>query len=374
MATPRRGRQSTAPRRPTQGPTPLPAYQPPSCPLNDAAQRSLLALSQTRDVNRLKDHIRRGHETLQDSATEINERLQSKLAQQERADARRAESGREEDAESRALVEEMKQKVEELTRNMEAGVRTMIDAQATIEAVEKALGEVHHAIVDGGGAAHPTQSTLGASQHRSQNRRRPANSEDEGNGEEENEESIQPVVGPLDLLKRKMAEHEAQYGQLALRARYASLLKMYAAVFANMFSCSSYAQHNDYVSFKKTVHDAMHPGEDAPPLPHASTWFPDPNSQPSSGANGNEDEGSDIEVASERISIKCPLTLLPMVDPVTSKKCPHSFERNAIMEMISQSTVRIGGGRSGEKMMKCPVCEVVRLLSPCNPPWQFKQC
>jgi len=70
-------------------------------------------------------------------------------------------------------------------------------------------------------------------------------------------------------------------------------------------------------------------------------------------------------VASERISIKCPLTLLPMKDPVTSQKCPHSFEKEAILSMINASEVRVGGtGRAGtqggQKAMQCPVCAVVR--------------
>ena len=83
------------------------------------------------------------------------------------------------------------------------------------------------------------------------------------------------------------------------------------------------------------------------------------------GSAGNdiiEDDDEDIAVASERISIKCPITLLPMKDPVTSQKCPHSFEKEAILGMIDASDVRVGGsGRrgDGQKAMRCPVCEVV---------------
>ena len=132
-----------------------------------------------------------------------------------------------------------------------------------------------------------------------------------------------------------------------------------------------YAQHNSYVHFKRLVHDATHPGADAPPLANASTWFPaDPRDthQPSQGSNQRsnspQDEESDIEIASERVTVKCPLTLLPMRDPLTSKKCPHSFEKTAILDMLSRSSNWVGGtGRRGggtqERAMKCPVCEVV---------------
>lgn len=114
-------------------------------------------------------------------------------------------------------------------------------------------------------------------------------------------------------------------------------------------------------------------------MPHASTWFPSeasdlPDSQPktrsgaAAGKNKNhdpiEDSDQEVAVASERVSIKCPITLLPMKDPVTSQKCPHSFEKEAITSMINASDIRVGGsGRRGDKggdrAMKCPVCEVV---------------
>lgn len=116
-------------------------------------------------------------------------------------------------------------------------------------------------------------------------------------------------------------------------------------------------------------------------MPNASTWFPasspDPtlphthtrsaaagaNNDPIDDNNDDDDDEDDLAVASERISIKCPLTLLPMKDPVTSLKCPHSFEKEAILSMLGASGVWVGGsGRrgDGQRGMKCPVCEVVR--------------
>jgi len=135
--------------------------------------------------------------------------------------------------------------------------------------------------------------------------------------------------------------------------------------------CTSYAHHNDYVGFKKIVHDAHYPDDQAPPMPNASTWFPSESPDPtmpntrSAVAGATEpidDDDEDLAVASERISIKCPITLLPMKDPVTSQKCPHSFEKEAILSMIGDSDVWVGGsGRrgDGQKGMKCPVCEMV---------------
>ena len=76
------------------------------------------------------------------------------------------------------------------------------------------------------------------------------------------------------------------------------------------------------------------------------------------------DDDDDIDVLSERISIKCPITLVPMKDPVSSTKCPHSFEKSAILDMLNQSVIRVGGSnrrgaQNGQKAVKCPVCEMV---------------
>lgn len=143
-----------------------------------------------------------------------------------------------------------------------------------------------------------------------------------------------------------------------------------------------YAQNNDYIGFKKLVYDAQFPGDDAPPMPHASTWFSDqpsdsadPHTHGAAAAAGSQAAGNDddLAVASERISIKCPITLLPMKDPVTSTKCPHSFEREAILSMINASDLRVdGSGRRGagsKKAMQCPVCTVVSFpLQCCHTP------
>lgn len=143
-------------------------------------------------------------------------------------------------------------------------------------------------------------------------------------------------------------------------------------------SYTSYTKNNDYIGFKKLVYDAQFPGDDAPPMPHSSTWFPDqsrdssdPNTGGPAAAVGSEADSNDddLAVASERISIKCPITLLTMKDPVTSTKCPHNFEREAILSMINASEVRVDGsgirGAGGKKAMQCPVCTVVSLPRPC---------
>ena len=123
-----------------------------------------------------------------------------------------------------------------------------------------------------------------------------------------------------------------------------------------------YAENNDYISFRKLVHDARYPSGEVQ-LPHARTWFPAgdvpapgitarPTSTRRRGAANDEEDGDeeedddDLAIAREQISTKCPLTLREFEDPITSKKCNHSFERTGILEFI-------GGNRTGQA--QCPV-------------------
>jgi hypothetical protein len=148
--------------------------------------------------------------------------------------------------------------------------------------------------------------------------------------------------------------------------------------------CYRYAEHNEYVNFKKLVHDAHHPFDQAPPVPHASTWFPreegedaaeiaDTNAASSQRARVAatygvaEEEDSDIEIQAEKTDLKCPLTRLPFKEPMSSKKCPHTFERKDILELIQNSRFVGGasgrrGPQNGEKEIDCPVCTVVSIV------------
>src|SRR3954447_15811239 len=100
-----------------------------------------------------------------------------------------------------------------------------------------------------------------------------------------------------------------------------------------------YAQHNDYRHFRRIVHDAANIGTDAPPpVPNSSTWFTSSN-QPNlanlTGATAdNVDNDEDLIMEKEITTLKCPITLMTFKEPMTSTKCPHSFEKAAIMEMI----------------------------------------
>ncbi|KAI9878598.1 MAG: hypothetical protein M1830_000458 [Pleopsidium flavum] len=358
-----------APPRPSRGPTTLPPYEPPLNPLTPASQRALQVLPQTHKLDRLKRHLDVANNSLTEMAGEVNDRYWQRADYHRRRKVRRAQQGVEdgvEEEERDRELEQMRERVGGMTDKMEEGVRRIIDAKAAVDGVENALVEVAGNVARGNGAVAATQSTLGASQFR-QGRRRRGGGQDDDEGsdfeDEPSQEDGQENVGPTQALQKKLEDQNLRYDRLPLRNRYAT--------------------NNDYIGFKRIIHDALHPGDDAPPLPNASTWFPSSSpSLPSTRTRGahvnnpnasdDNDEDDDLAIASERISIKCPLTLLPYKDPVSSTKCPHNFEKAAILDMIARSAARVGGSNrrgvdDGEKAVQCPVCEVMLTTSDLTP-------
>jgi len=139
-----------------------------------------------------------------------------------------------------------------------------------------------------------------------------------------------------------------------------------------------YAEHNDYIGFKRIVHDAQHPGDNAPPVPPASTWFLDEivaSTNPSAARrrrmatqtdnteNGDDDD-DDIQMTAVVSSLKCPLTLQTFKEPYSNRVCKHTFEKSAILQFHHENAVSFtdpsqGGRRgrgfpAGPKQLKCP--------------------
>lgn len=141
--------------------------------------------------------------------------------------------------------------------------------------------------------------------------------------------------------------------------------------------------NNDYKGFKQTVHDAMHPEDDAPPVPHASTWFPDDGRVSSrskrlggGGENAkseSEEDDDDVIIASATTNLKCPLTLQLFVEPYSNNVCKHSFEKEAIISYhrdnavaFIQASQRRGPRPQGQgpRQVNCPAlgCDAVSAM------------
>ncbi|OCL04429.1 hypothetical protein AOQ84DRAFT_442104 [Glonium stellatum] len=323
----------------------FPSYEPPTRPPNNAAQRALNDLHREHSLTKLKKHYVDANDAITSTAGIVNDYLYEREESQRKRKARRANQGLEEDNEGAEELEQLRQKVDRMTQRMEESVRKIIDGQAFVDNLEDSLQYLRQNAVNLTQQQSQTQET-----QRSQRRRQRRG---EGSGSEDEDESPGPtplngegveITGPSVMLENRLQASKDKYQALSHRTRY--------------------AQHNSYIGFRRVVHDAQNPGEDAPPLPHPSTWFTESGSPAPgitsrdrrAGAGAEDDSDDDIAIARERISTKCPLTLQEFKDPVTSEKCPHTFEKTAILDMIRQSTNKLGvGPRAGEKAVHCPV-------------------
>ena len=76
------------------------------------------------------------------------------------------------------------------------------------------------------------------------------------------------------------------------------------------------------------------------------------------GAQGGSDDEEDMVVQKTRVTLNCPVSRLPFVEPVKNPQCGHTFSKDALMQLVM-----------GRSEMPCPVagCNrnvVIRALQP----------
>ena len=219
MASSARSRPSGASNRQRVGPT-LPTYQPPQHPLNENAIRAIQDLHRNHKLDSLKARLNAANNHLAGAAVDINDRLVEQTASYEKSKARREKQGSEEDSEEKERVmDEKREQTDELTGRLESGVRKIIDAKFEVEGVEKALKELESNVANNRGAIAPTQSTLGASQFRSDRRRRGRDPDDEDSEFEDGTQSAGENGGAMDFVKRRIAEQKSAYENETMSSR-----------------------------------------------------------------------------------------------------------------------------------------------------------
>ncbi len=364
---------------------PLVPRQPPVAPLNAEAQQALAHLQRQQKITkRLNHHLAQAADQLANAAVQLNDR-ETSYALEYRRKSRKAEAhGEEEDEEEKTAYEGFRKKVEDLTRTMDNGIRSVVDDQMWVDALPEIMERI----------ARKAEATSQQQQ--------PQTQDTDGEDDEDQATADPPAPTPEDvpsaLIKTAAEDLATKWSSKTLTERY--------------------SQHNTYVGFYRGVYDAKNPGEDGPPIPHHSLWFANeedvngsyiaPGTQlqtqqrsrrQNRGASNDEDaaqndeqdndsSSSDIEIARERISIKCPITFLPFTDPLTSTKCPHSFDRAGITDMLrrTQTSLALTDAQAAEvaqapsnaarsrkmaelrtKAIPCPVCSTMLAAADLRP-------
>ncbi|KAJ5983983.1 hypothetical protein N7481_006082 [Penicillium waksmanii] len=347
----------------------LPPYEAPEAPLTAECQRQLNSLLQSKQLHDVKTHIQNAADRLTDSVGEVNERLCDARNRYETNKERKRSANEEiesddEDEELQLLAEKERQ-VDDVTGRMEVQMRQIIDSENRLSELTESVRSIEREEAEAQTAALGVRQTRG--QRRMRRQQRDGDEEGEDDLEDEDYEGTP---------EREIRERNAQNPP---SRRLEDKLVNGAQEWDGLSLTERYARNNNYIGFYRMVHDSKFPGDEVPPMPSSSTWFS--HLEDTNGENGPSDgnlsrqnmrtrnrrepspaDSDEIAIQRERISLKCPLTLLPFQDPVTSTKCPHSFEREAITDMIARSTrYAPDASRPGRRLraVKCPVCSIL---------------
>ncbi|PPR05373.1 hypothetical protein CVT24_007987 [Panaeolus cyanescens] len=110
-----------------------------------------------------------------------------------------------------------------------------------------------------------------------------------------------------------------------------------------------YARNEKYIDFQSGIWEVHHPEDPMPPL--TEFIFKE---------DGDDSDSDDeLEIGGVVQNFTCPLTLVPLTNPVTSTVCKHSFSADAIRDMCKEPG----------KLYKCPAsgCTKQFRLTDCKP-------
>lgn len=205
---------------------------------------------------------------------------------------------------------ELEEEVVPLAMRVEQAMREVLDLQAVLQDETAALGNLPEVVM-------ATQ----------QDRINHAQRDDDNDPDAE----LSEVPG-VPILQALQAQRDAQteaYDKLSMYRKY--------------------AKNNSYINFKRNWHEGLY--NDDVPVPDPRTWF-DRDGQPQhvTGTDGDEDDSdADIQIAREKRSFRCPLSLVAMTEPYTCQRCKHSFEKEAIFSYLGITMHNAQGFKK-----KCP--------------------
>lgn len=335
----------------------LPPYKKPSHPLDNDATKLLREL-QGRTLNDVKRHNVQAATTITSSAALVNDMLRDHALYIERRQKKwDAGKGLDDKEEEENTMKELQNKVDEATAKLEESMRAVIDTGIATQRLDDTLDWLRQNAPKQLEDEYQTQMTQRATQRQLQSQMESQARTQDADGDVDmiaDAPDEGPTPGPTPLNGSRVALTGAS-------EIFTTRMQREKDVYTARSLTARYARNNDYRNFKGMVHDAKY-GDSGPVLGHEDTWFTDAGT-PAPGITdstqrGDFDDDDDIIVDKATISTRCPLTFQQFKDPYTSTKCPHTFEKNAILDMIRMSANRIGGGGQrgqGEKAVECPL-------------------
>jgi hypothetical protein len=310
--------------------------------LNEAARRALDQIANNRNTRKFEKHLAKSAELLRDAVGATNDRAYEANERIKEIDARVREKKIARTATDEEAVEYAGQLTDEVARvtgELEAALRRNIDCRAELEDEIAVLRAVQDGVLRESETWRPTPVV---SRKRKAKRRQRMDSDDEEDdneeaGEEQEDSEMAgadnnpPLHGVNNLLERARQTKAEEWSRTDMYRKYAS--------------------NNDYITFKRTMHDAQNP-DDSRPLPHATAWF-GPDGQPvlpKVGEVAVDDGEEELQITGGKLDTRCPLSMTELTEPYTSKRCKHSFQKDAILEFIRMWRPGVQGNRC-----MCPV-------------------
>tara|TARA_R110002003_G_scaffold62_9_gene5624 strand:- start:3802 stop:4707 length:906 start_codon:yes stop_codon:yes gene_type:complete len=276
---------------------------------------------------------------------------------QKKWDAGKGLDGREDEERDMQILQAQ---VEEATARLEESMRAVIDSGVAAQRIDDTLDWLRQNAPKQLEDEYQTQISQRTTQRQSQiqSPRREDIDGDEDMNNEELEDGPTPGPTPLDGTRVSLTGVSELFNERQQRQKDA---------YTSLSLTARYARNNEYRDFKRIVHDAKF-GDSGPLLGHEDTWFTETGS-PAPGITDTQRgdfDDDDIIMDKATISTRCPITFQQYKEPYTSVKCPHTFEKNAILEMIRTSPNFVGTGGPGGRGIKgvsCPVtgCSQVSL-------------
>ncbi|GAA93623.1 uncharacterized protein L969DRAFT_91288 [Mixia osmundae IAM 14324] len=129
----------------------------------------------------------------------------------------------------------------------------------------------------------------------------------------------------------KAVSQELDSGRPVIKpgAKYEAMISISSAAYDAKTPRRRYLEAQHWQNFRKNVWERLH--EEA--MPNLKQYLP-----PETG--DEDDSDSDVELGASKQNFVCPITLRPLLDPVTSDKCGHSYDQKGIREYLTQSDHR----------------------------------